>query len=234
MHKVAILQSNYIPWKGYFDIIHEVDTFVFYDDVQYTRRDWRNRNKVKTPKGADWLTVPVKKGAREQLIHEVEIEETDWQKNHWRTLQCHYSKAHFFNQYSDFLQALYLEQTWCNLSEFNHHVIKQISEHILNIQTTFVDDRKFGATERNQGRLLQILKELDADYYLSGPAAKAYIDEDEFRKAGVEIEWKSYSGYPEYSQFYPPFEHGVTILDLIMHVGPEAPWYIWGWRDEHK
>lgn len=231
MHKVAILQSNYIPWKGYFDIIHDVDTFVFYDDVQFTRRDWRNRNKIKTPKGADWVTVPVVKGPRDQLIHQVEIQQTDWQQTHWRLIQQHYSRAPYFELYRDFFEELYLQKQWTNLSDFNHHVIKQISRQILGLQTRFVDDRAFAATERKHLRLLQICKALDADCYLSGPAAKDYIDEKQFEDAGVTLEWKSYHGYPEYDQFHPPFEHGVTILDTLMQVGPETPWYIWGWRD---
>lgn len=230
MHTVAILQSNYIPWKGYFDIIHDVDTFVFYDDVQFTRRDWRNRNKIKTPKGAEWMTVPVVKGPRDQLIHQVEIQQTDWQDSHWRLLQQHYAKAPYFDQYRDFLQELYTQQTWANLSAFNQHVIATISRDILKLDTEFVDDRAFGATQRKDLRLLEICEAVNADCYLSGPAAKDYIDDARFQDAGVQLKWKDYQGYPEYEQFHPPFEHGVTIFDLLMHVGPEAPRYIWGWR----
>lgn len=229
MHKIAILQSNYIPWKGYFDIIHDVDTFVFYDDVQFTRRDWRNRNKIKTPKGAEWMTVPVVKGPRDQLIHQVEIQQTDWQETHLRLLRQHYAKAPYFDQYQDFLEDMYLGQAWTNLSTFNQHVITRISRDILKLETDFVDDRAFGATQRKDLRLLEICKAVGADCYLSGPAAKDYIDEARFQDAGVKLEWKDYQGYPEYDQFHPPFEHGVTIFDLLMQVGPEAPQYIWGW-----
>ena len=232
MHKVAILQSNYIPWKGYFDIIRDVDTFVFYDDVQFTRRDWRNRNKIKTPKGTEWITVPVVKGPRDQLIHQVEIQQTDWQKTHWGLLQQHYAKAPYFEQYREFLEGLYLQQQWTNLSAFNQHVIAQISHEILGLETKFVDDRAFAATERKDLRLLQICEATQADCYLSGPAAKDYIDEARFEEAGVALEWKSYDGYPEYDQFHPPFEHGVTIFDLLLQAGPETPWHIWGWREE--
>ena len=230
MKTVAILQSNYIPWKGYFDIIHDVDLFIFYDDVQYTKRDWRNRNKIKTPRGTEWLTVPAN-GGREDLIHEVQLTDTQWQENHWKTIKQFYSKAPFFERYRTLLEEVYLGRTWANLSTLNQYLIQSISHEMLGISTKFVDSRTYAATEAKQERIIELLVKCDATCYVSGPAAKDYIDVAHFARTGIDLVWKNYSGYPEYAQFHPPFEHSVTILDLLFHTGPDAPWYIWGWRD---
>lgn len=227
--RVAILQSNYLPWKGYFDIIHDVDLFIFYDDVQYTLRDWRNRNKIKTPQGADWLTAPTN-GTRQHLIYQVEFTDTKWQSKHWETLRHNYGKTPHFERYRPFLEDVYLGNRWEYLSELNQYLIEQISHRFLGITTTFADSRHYHAAGEKQERIIDLLTRADASLYVSGPSAKSYIDEMRFAQTGIELAWKDYGGYPEYPQFHPPFEHGVTILDLLFHSGPEAPYYIWGWR----
>ncbi len=229
--RVAILQSNYIPWKGYFDIIHDVDLFIFYDDIQHTQRDWRNRNKIKTDRGNEWLTAPTN-GTRQHLICEVELTDPKWQSNHWQTLRHIYGKTPHFERYRPFLEHVYLGQQWKYLSEFNQSVIKSISHELLGISTAFVDSRQYGAVEAKQERIIELSTKAGATLYVSGPSAKDYIDEARFAQTGIELVWKDYSGYPEYPQFHPPFEHGVTILDLLFHAGPEAPNYIWGWRGQ--
>lgn len=229
MKKAAIIQSNYIPWKGYFDVIHDVDLFIFLDDVQYTVRDWRNRNKIKTAQGLRWLTVPV--GAdRNRLIHEVEIADDGWNTTHWETLKQNYSKSPYFKLYREFFEQVYLGTKWLNLSELNQYLIKKISRDFLGIETEFVDSRELNAGGSKQDRLIDLLLKTGADYYLSGPAARDYIDEKGFAEAGIELQYKDYSGYPEYPQLYPPFEHGVTILDLLFNCGPSSAEFIWGWR----
>ena len=229
MKRVAINQSNYIPWKGYFDLIHDVDVFMFYDDVQFTVRDWRNRNKIKTPQGPAWLTIPV--GAdRNRLICEVEIDPVRWQASHWKRIRKVYGKAPFFTKYEDMLRVVYVETEWRSLSELNQFLIQRISRDCLGIEAQFIQSSDFHVTSRKQERILGLLKAVEAEVYVSGPAAKAYLDPERFRKEGIELIWKDYSGYPEYPQAYPPFEHAVTILDLLFHVGPDAPYYIWGWR----
>lgn len=228
--RVAVLQSNYIPWKGYFDIINDVDLFIFYDDVQYTKNDWRNRNKIKVVNGTSWLTIPVGTDT-DRLICEVSISDNRWQKKHWRTLSQAYSKAPFFPTYAPFLEDFYLNRFWNSLSELNQYLILHISRDFLESGTEFVDSRDFLAEGSKQDRLLEILSKAKATRYISGPAAKNYIEEERFASAGIELVWKDYSNYPEYPQFHPPFEHGVTILDLLFHTGPEAPYYIWGWRE---
>ena len=227
--RVAILQSNYIPWKGYFDIIHDVDLFVFYDDLQYTVRDWRHRNKIKTAQGAQWLSIPAGED-RNRLICEVTLDDPSWQAKHWRTLQQNYGKCPHFGRYREYLERVYLGSAWNNLSDLNQTLIRDISRDYLGLTTTFVDSRNFHASGHKLDRLLDIVRKSGATTYVSGPAAKDYIEPARFAEIGVELVWKDYSGYPEYPQRYPPFEHGVTILDLLFNVGPDAPAYIWGWR----
>ena len=196
MKKVAIIQSSYIPWKGYFDIIHDVDLFIFYDDRQYTVRDWRNRNKIKTPNGLHWLTVPVG-SSRDRLIYEVEITDTGWGKKHWDTLKQNYSKAPYFNEYKAFFEEVYLGQEWVSLSELNQYLVKTISKDFLGIKTEFKDSREFNAQGYRLDRILDLLDKANAGFYLSGPSAKDYIVDERFVEKGIELQYKDYSGYPE-------------------------------------
>lgn len=231
--RVAIIQSNYIPWKGYFDIIHDVDTFIFLDDVQFTRQDWRSRNLIKTSDGLKWLSVPVGTSTG-RLIHEVSLNHAKWQTKHWRSIcQC-YARAPFFDHYRNFFEECYLGRTWANLSDMNQHVIKRIAIECLGVQTLFRDSREFELDGRKLDRLLDLVQQSGATSYLSGPSARDYIDEGRFRDAGVELVYKDYSGYPVYPQLHPPFEHGVSVLDLLFNVGPDAPHYLWGWREGIK
>ncbi len=230
MKRVVSLQSNYIPWKGYFDLVHDADLFIFHDDLQYTRHDWRNRNKIKTPEGAQWLTIPV--GPREsRLICQVSIDNSAWQANHWSQITQHYGKRPFFSRYKSFFDEFFLGQAWNNLSNLNQYLIRGISKEFLNLKTEFDDSRNYDLAGHKLDRLLELLGKAGSDLYISGPAAKDYIDPSRFAAAGIELRWKDYSGYPAYAQRFPPFEHGVSILDLLFNVGPDAPWYIWGWRE---
>ena len=227
--RVAIVQSNYLPWKGYFDMIHDVDLFVFYDDVQYTVRDWRHRNKIKTAQGVQWISVPVGED-RNRLICEVPINDTKWQAKHWRTLEQGYGKCAHFARYREYFQHIYLERNWTSLSELNHTLTQDIASRFLGITTAFADSRAFGAAGHKLERLLDLATRAGATHYLSGPAARNYIVPERFTKAGIVLEWKDYSGYPEYPQRHPPFEHAVSIVDLLFNAGPDAPEFIWGHR----
>ena len=227
--RVAICQSNYLPWKGYFDLIHDVDVFVFYDDVQYTKNDWRNRNRIKTSQGVQWLTIPVGSHCHCRIC-DVKLPGSFWQKQHWKTLVQRYGKALHFEAYREFLEDVYLRRQWDSLSELNQYLIVTIARDYLGLTTRFANSSQFHSTGTRQTRLLCLLQEIGADTYVSGPAAKAYLDTREFDENGIEVMWKDYSGYPEYSQLYPPFEHAVTILDLLFHTGESATQYIWGWR----
>ena len=231
MKRVAILQSNYIPWKGYFDIIHDVDLFMFYDNLQYTKNDWRNRNKIKTPQGLLWLTIPVG-SSKGRLICEIALENPRWQNKHWLTIQQNYAKTPYFAKYRSFFEEVYLGRQWDNLSELNQFLIKTIAHDFLGLHTQFCDSREYAVEGQRLDRLIKLAHKAGATSFVSGPAARDYILEEDFMEAGIELVWKSYAGYPEAPQFCPPFEHGVSILDLLFHTGPDAPWYIWGWRQD--
>lgn len=229
MKRAAIIQSSYLPWKGYFDIIHEVDHFVFLDDVQFTVRDWRTRNRIKTREGLAWLSVPAGSD-RKRRICDVVLTDDRWQAKHWQSLVHSYGKAPHFHRYAPALEAVYREHRWERLSDLNQYLTRLIATDFLGIVTPMEDSRTFSADGAGQDRLLDILQKLDADHYLSGPAARSYIEPSAFARAGITLEWKNYGGYPEYPQFYGAFEHAVTVLDLLFQVGPDAPSYIWGWR----
>ncbi len=231
MKTIAVLQSNYLPWKGYFDIIHDVDEFVFYDEVQYTKNDWRNRNRIYTQSGLRWLTLPCGYDLNRR-IDEVKLKnELDWARDHLNKLKEAYRKAPHFGRYIGFFEMIYLERKWTHLSELNRFLIQAIAQDFLGIQTAFTDSARYGATGDKNQRLLNLLVKAGADRYVSGPAAKSYIDEDAFAAKGIELVWKDYGGYPAYPQGHEPFEHGVSVVDLLFNVGEQAPWYIWGWRD---
>jgi hypothetical protein len=231
MKAVAILQSSYIPWKGYFDIIHSVDEFVWYDDVQYTKNDWRNRNRIVTANGLQWMTVPCS-GKGGLLIHQVELRNPRWQEKHWKTLINAYSKAPYFSYYREFFEELYLGCRWKFLYQMNRTFIEKISRDILGIKTSFGDSMDYEVQGVKQDRLISMIEKTGADTYISGPAAKNYINEEEFLRHDICVEWMNYSGYPVYPQIYGDFTHTVSVLDLLFNVGDEAPWYIWGWRED--
>lgn len=223
--KVAILQSNYIPWKGYFDIINSVDEFIFYDEMQYTKNDWRNRNKIKTQNGLIWLTIPCEtKGVISggQRICDTKITDKRWAKKHWNSIQNAYAKAPFFKEYKDFFKNLYDSCTnEVYLCKVNYKFIYAINE-ILGIKTKLSFSQEYGLIEGKTERLVDLVQKADGNEYLSGPAAKDYIDNKLFEQANIKLRWMDYSGYKEYPQLYPPFEHGVSILDLIFNCGENA------------
>jgi hypothetical protein len=228
--RLAILQSNYIPWKGYFDIIHDVDLFLFYDDVQYTKNDWRNRNRIKTANGPTWLTIPTGSDLN-RLVCEVPLPDMRWAQKHWKSLQQAYSAAPHFKRYESFLRDVYLGKQWQGLSELNQFVITSIARDHLGISTSFADSRDYPTQGRKLDRLMDLIARVGPETYVSGPSARDYIDPSRFEDLGVELVYKSYDGYPEYPQRHPPFDHAVSILDLLFNVGPDAPAYIWGWRE---
>ncbi len=222
---VGMTQSNYIPWKGYFDYINSVDEFYFYDDVQYTKQDWRNRNKIKTPNGIEWLSVPVG-SKRSRLIYEVEISQSNWQKSHWGKIRQSYQKSPYFKMYKDFFDEIYLGTTWTNLSDMNQTMTQRIASELLGITTKFGDSRAYHLTGDKAERYIPMLKEIGCTTYVSGPSAKDYLTEEMMANEGIKLEWMNYDGYPQYPQPYPPFEHSVTVLDLLFNTGPDAQKYM--------
>ncbi len=219
---VLITQSNYIPWKGYFDMIRAADEFVIYDDMQYTKRDWRNRNKVKTPQGPLWLSVPViVKGKFDQKISDTEIDGKDWSEQHWRTITQNYSKTAYFKTYAPMFEEVYRQRTFQYLSELNFALLALVC-NILDIKTTMRWSRDFTLAEDRTERLANICKELGGTRYITGPAAKAYMDEAVFTNLGITVQYADFSGYAPYRQMYGDFVHEVSVIDLIFNEGGNA------------
>jgi hypothetical protein len=224
--RVAIVQSSYIPWKGYFDLIRRVDEFILYDDVQYTRRDWRNRNVVKTQHGLHWLTIPVDvKGKYTQLIKDVRICDTTWSERHYKTIAASYARAPYFQVYRDALEELFRGATSPYLSEVNRRLLEGICR-LLGITVQFTWSMDYQLVGDKVERLVSLCRQAGATSYLSGPSARNYIDATRFAAAGIELEFMNYDGYPEYPQLYPPFEHGVSVIDLLVSVGPASADYM--------
>src|SRR6266404_3149685 len=224
--RVAIVQSNYIPWRGYFDLISQVDEFILFDDAQYTKRDWRNRNRIKAPNGSIWLTIPVEvKGKRDQKIKDTVISDPGWSRNHWRTIVYNYSKTKYFSRYQELFEELYLERNENLLSQVNYKFVTAICD-LLGIETKLAWSSEYRLVEGKTERLVDLCKQASANEYLSGPTARGYIDEELFRNERIELRYMDYSGYSEYEQLYPPFESGVSIIDLIFNEGPDARKYI--------
>jgi len=225
MKTIAILQSNYLPWRGYFDIIAAVDEFLIFDEVQFTRRDWRNRNRIMVQGAPHWLTIAVKtKGQFEVPINEVEVVDPSWAAKHWRTIATAYGKADHFPRYRDALELAYAQAAGLTL-------LSAINELFLKLLMGFLDlppDRVGTATavprqaQTPTDRLVEICVARGADTYLSGPAAKAYIEAEKFERAGVALRYADYAGYPPYDQKAPAFEPGVSMLDALMRCGPAA------------
>jgi WbqC-like protein len=227
LKKILITQSNYIPWKGYFDAINQVDEVVLYDEVQFTKRDWRNRNIIKTPQGISWLTIPVEvKGKYFQKISETKSSDKRWNEKHWKTLKSNYTKSPCYLELGDFTAYLYAGATMGYLSEINYWFLTEISKW-LGIRTKFVFSNQFNLNDENPTqRLVSICKEAGASHYYTGPAAKAYLEEDRFAKENIQLIYLNYEGYQEYPQLHPPYIHGVTILDLLFNTGRDFSRYM--------
>lgn len=222
MKKIAILQSNYIPWKGYFDLIAAVDEFIIYDEMQYTKNDWRNRNKIKSKNGVEWITIPVKVDSISQKIDETKVFDKKWFKKHQATLQTNYAKATCFNETKDIIFGWYEKaESKDKLSEINQIFIKGICD-FLGVKTKISLSTDYNLIEGKTERLVDLCMQTKATNYLSGPSARDYIDESVFEEKNIILEWMDYSDYKEYNQLNSPFEHGVSILDLIFNEGKNA------------
>lgn len=222
MRRVAIVQSNYLPWRGYFDLIASVDEFVLYDDAQYTRRDWRNRNAIKTPQGTAWLTVPVRaKGRFTQSIRETEIDGDAWRSAHWKSIRQHYARARHAAEAFAMLAPVFEGPAPTMLSDLNRSLIESVCGY-LGIRTALSTSAGIDLPEGRTAKLVALCRRAGATTYVSGPAARDYLDEAEFRAAGIEVEWFGYEGYPEYPQLWGAFEPHVSVIDLIANCGPRS------------
>ena len=223
--RVAILQSYYIPWKGYFDLINRADEFVLYDHVQYTKNDWRNRNLIKTRQGPQWLTIPI---ARDygQRIDEAVVANRDWARKHWSSIAQNYARAPYFEQYAEQFASAYEDcARESHLSRINFTLIRTVCA-ILGITTHFTWSTEYPVDGGPTERLVSICRLLEAAEYISGPAGRNYLDERLFEQAGITLTYMSYDRYPEYPQLFGPFEHRVSVIDVLFNTGPEAPKFV--------
>lgn len=224
--RVAIVQSNYVPWRGYFDLIASVDEFILLDDVQYTRRDWRNRNRIKTPQGTRWLSIAVNvRGRYSQAICETEVADSGWAQRHWRTLDQNYREAAGYEDSGNFLKELYASAPTTYLSEINRHFLGAVCER-LDIETPLTLSLDYGAVGAKSERLVDLCRKADANVYVSGPSAKAYLDEKQFEAAGITVSWFEYGPYPNYDQVHPPFDPQVSVIDTLLCTGKQAAQYV--------
>lgn len=227
--KVVINQSNYLPWKGYFDLIHDADTFIFLDDVQFTKNHWRNRNRILGPNGIHWLTIPVGPSLNRR-IRDVTLPKGPWRRKHWQALQLAYGATQYFERYAPFFSSVYADGALLTLSELNQLLITTIARDFLGLKTRFCTSAEFEARGQKQERVLALLTAAGATTYISGPAGKSYLKEDSFRDRRIELRWKDYAGYPVYPQGGDSMVHEVSVVDLLFRHGPDAAEYIWGWR----
>lgn len=225
MMNVVILQPSYIPWRGYFDQIRRADLFVFYDDVQYDKRGWRNRNQIKTAHGKQWLTIPVSTAnanTRLLSIKDVKIDWSEaWAENHWTRLLYSYKKTPFFDRLTPLLLPFYQRRDTF-LADFTIDLTIALSRELGIQHTRFMRSSDIpGISGEKTGRLIQILQAVGATHYISGPSARDYIELDLFQAANIPLEYMEYD-YPEYQQLYPPYDPYISILDLLFMTGPDA------------
>lgn len=230
--RVGIIQSSYIPWRGYFDFIDDVDLFIFHDDLQYTKNDWRNRNKIKTDKGTIWLTVSVNYNSTSQLICDTTIDYSHrWNQKHINQIKQYYGKAPYFSEYRNDLFDI-LQNKFLTISDLNITLCKWIMEKLC-IKTPLRFSSELSPIGKKTERLIGILKKVGATTYLSGPTAKDYLEEERFKQAGIGLEYKVYD-YPEYPQLYGKFEPQVSVLDLLFNCGNDSRKYLKSLRPNEK
>jgi len=226
----VILQPSYIPWRGFFDLIHKADVFVFYDDVQYDKHGWRNRNRIKTASGTQWLTIPVSAKGNVNgglLLTDTRVVWTqDWPRKHLQTLKQSYARAPHFGEYAPMLDEFYARRPEL-LIDFTIDLTIALARILGIAKTRFLRSSELGVSGTKTERLVRICEHVQATHYLSGPSAREYIDANVFAEAKIGLEYMTY-GYPTYEQLHPPYDPSVSILDLLFMKGPTAPEYIWG------
>lgn len=226
---VAVLQPSYIPWRGYFHQILKSDLFIFYDDVQYDKHGWRNRNRIKTVNGTQWMTIPVlTAGVIENStpINQIKIDwHRNWNEKHWQMLKQTYGKTPYFSLYESWLSAFYSSHPTL-LADFTIDLTVAICKALNFNNTKFIRSSELqNISGVKNERLINILKSIGATHYISGPSAQDYIEDAMFKDAGIELEYMNYD-YPTYPQRFPPFDPNVSILDLMFMIGPDALEYI--------
>ncbi len=219
--KIAILQPSYIPWIGYFDQMARVDRFVFLDDVQFTRRDWRNRNKIRTPQGSAWLTVPIlQKNRYQQSLKETEIDPASpWKRKHCEAIRSNYSRSPYFDLYFPAVKSIY-NKDYRFLTDLCYAGIEFLTESFkIDTPTSCSSDLNVGGAKGD--RILEICEALKAENYLSGDSAENYLDPKAFEQRGMGLEFQRYQ-HPEYKQCFPDFVPYLSAIDLLFNCGEES------------
>lgn len=229
---IVVTQSNYLPWRGWFDMLRQADGLVLLDSVQFTRRDWRNRNRIKTAQGPIWLTVPVEaKGRFDQAVDETRISDHGWAEAHLRSIALAYARAPHFAEAFPWLQAqLRAVAAEPLLTRVNEALIRALCLR-LGIGLPIMRDGDLLPRAELPGldpseRLAALAAAMGATRYVSGPAAQVYLDPAPFARRGIDVAWMDYSGYPDYPQLWGAFEPAVSVVDLLFNLGDDAPRYL--------
>jgi hypothetical protein len=215
--RVAISQSNYVPWAGYFGIIAQTDVFVFLDEVQFTTRDWRSRNRIKEKTGLKWLSIPVG-DSRNRRILDVKLPKNGWEQKHKMTIKQAYQDAPNYKTGIEIIEAIYGDNNFDNLSDFNKHWIKFFSTEIFGLKCKFFDSDEIDHRGTASELILSISKNLSATHYLTGPSAVNYLKIDDFSHNNIEVNFADYSNMATYTQLHGEFVQTVSILDMIFNV----------------
>ena len=220
--RVSILQPSYLPWLGYFDLMSRADTFVFLDDVQFTRRDWRNRNKIRTREGWAWLTVPVvQKNRFAQKLCETRIDNSiPWKRKHLESLRVHYARAPYFDLYFPYFDSLY-NRPWDSLGDLCFETLGYLKE-CLKIETPTLKSSELQVGEAKAEKIISLCRRLGATHYLSGDAGQSYLSPDDFKRQGITLEFHQYR-HPEYGQRFPGFVSYLSVIDLLFNHGDRSP-----------
>jgi len=227
--RIAVFQSNYIPWKGFFDLIHAVDEFVLDDDVQYTKQSWRNRNRIKTAQGLQWLTIPVQTAFPEKIC-DVRIADSSWTQKHWRAIESSYHRATAFADFGPYLHQLYESANFERLSEVNEHFLRGLCQW-MGITTPLLRTTDMNISGERNERIIAICQARDASRLLNGPSAREHMDESRFSVAGIHVDYAKYELYASYPQLFGEFEHQLSVVDLLMNCGREFQKYMLTWGD---
>lgn len=219
---IGILQPGYLPWLGFFEQIYKSDVFVIYDDVQYDKEGWRNRNRIKTANGIQWLTVPVYvKLSESPLIMDVRIDNKDnWRKKHFNSIKMSYSKSPFFKEYINIFEEAYSTH-WDLIVDIDMFFILKLADCLGMGDKKIVRSSTLGISGDRDNRLISICKELGADTFYEGAAGKNYIDVDYFARNGVKVEFQEYR-HPIYKQLYGDFVPYLSVIDLLFNHGSES------------
>lgn len=230
---IAILQSSYIPWKGYFDLMAAADEFIIFDEVQYTKRDWRNRNRIVDNGIVSWLTIPVHTaGQWPAPIDTIEIADPQWAARHWARVKSSYRRSKYFDWLGPYVESLYRRaEGMSRLTDINELFLRHLAA-LIELPTQLTRSNEVPrCAEAATERLIEICQAKNASVYVTGPAARAYLDPSLFSRADIELRHANYSGYPEYDQGTKVFDHHTSLLDALFNCGPSAREHLKSLRD---